>query len=92
MDEKKAFEQFCQQVGLNEEFGEESWSLWASVSTKVSETAKDTLIPWFVCAAYVTLCHKKNAAIQDGESGRAQPSVHDLLKDGGIFPKDERVY
>ena len=40
MDDKEVFDQFCQQVGLDEECGEKSWNVWESVSKKVSQTTK----------------------------------------------------
>lgn len=83
MDEKESFDRFCQQVGLEKECGQKSWNLWECFSTKVtSETAKSALIPWFVCATYVTICNKKfmNIALQAGENMLPQPSVCELLK------------
>lgn len=80
MDEKKSFDQFCQQVGLDRECGDKSWNLWESISPQLSNTAKVTLTPWFVCTTYVTLCYKKNVGVQAGENETVLPSVHDLLK------------
>jgi len=80
MDDKEVFDQFCQQVGLDEECGEKSWNVWESVSKKVSQTTKDTLIPWFVCATSVTICNKRYAADQAGENIVTPHSVSDLLK------------
>ena len=40
MDEKKSFDQFCQQVGLDRECGDKSWTLWESISPQLSNTAK----------------------------------------------------
>ncbi|KAK2573286.1 Retinoblastoma family protein [Acropora cervicornis] len=80
MDEKKSFDQFWQQVGLDRECGDKSWNLWESISPQLSNTAKVTLTPWFVCTTYVTLCYKKNVGAQAGENERVLPSVNDLLK------------
>jgi len=40
MDEKKSFDQFWQQVGLDRECGDKSWNLWESISPQLSNTAK----------------------------------------------------
>ena len=40
MDTKESFDEFIQQVGLEEEYRENSWNLWESVSTKIAESRK----------------------------------------------------
>lgn len=79
MDAKKSFDEFMQQVGLEEEYRENSWNLWESVSAKIAESRKDALIPWFVCTTYVTICNKRYTALQAG-AGVMSHSLSKLLK------------
>ncbi|KAM7444356.1 Retinoblastoma-associated protein [Porites harrisoni] len=67
MDIKQSFDAFIQQVGLEEESAKKSWELWESFSSKAAEFPKDALIPWFVCATYVTICRRRYTAPQARE-------------------------
>ncbi len=40
METKESFDQFCQQLELEEESREKAWNVWESVSTKIVETTK----------------------------------------------------
>lgn len=40
MEAKESFDQFCQQLELEEESREKAWNFWESVSTKIVETTK----------------------------------------------------
>ena len=40
MEAKESFDEFCQQIDLEEDCREKAWSVWESVSTKVVETTK----------------------------------------------------
>lgn len=40
MEAKESFDQFCQQLELEEECKEKAWNVWESVSRKIVETTK----------------------------------------------------
>ncbi|XP_078379081.1 retinoblastoma-associated protein-like isoform X2 [Oculina patagonica] len=79
METKESFDQFCQQLELEEESREKAWNVWESVSTKIVETTKSALIPWFICAIFVTNYNKKCNGTQDGETFTTH-SMSKLLK------------
>jgi len=79
MEAKESFDQLCQLLQLEEGSRERAWNVWKSVSTKVVETAQGALIPWFICAIYVTNCHEKFKVAQASETATTH-SMGKLLK------------
>ena len=40
MEAKESFDNFCQQLEMEEECKEKAWNVWESVSSKIVETTK----------------------------------------------------
>ncbi|XP_022791806.1 retinoblastoma-associated protein-like isoform X3 [Stylophora pistillata] len=83
MEAKEWFDNFCQQVELEEKCKEKAWNVWESVSLKIQETSKNTLIPWFICAIYVTNCDTRFNSAQQSAT-KSSCSLSKLLREAKI--------
>ena len=82
MEAKESFDNFCQQLEMEEKCKEKAWNVWESVSSKIVETKKSNLIPWFICAIYVTNCNKMFNSVQEPGAAVTSFYLSKLLKAG----------